>query len=94
MWNEPLTNPDFFPQFQSSKSTFFNDWENCASGIIKGADDHLARNSFAMKMVAFVEGNSCTGYLVEVMREVDGKVGYVYKIINLCYIFSESQSVA
>ena len=28
----------------------------------------------AMRMLAFVEGESCTGYLAEVMREVDKKV--------------------
>ena len=55
--------------FQQSK-TFFNDWEKGVSGVSKG----LARNSFAMRMLAFVEGESCTGYLAEVMREVDKKV--------------------
>ena len=58
--------------FQQSK-TFFNDWEKGVSGVSKG-DCQLARNSFAMRMLAFVEGESCTGYLAEVMREVDKKV--------------------
>ena len=30
------------------------------SGVLKG-DSQLAKNSFAMKMLAFVEGESCNG---------------------------------
>ena len=59
--------------FEFQRTTFFNDWERGVSGILKGDCQH-PRNSFAIKLVAFVEGESCTGYLAEVMREVDKKM--------------------
>ena len=70
-----------FPVLVQPKSTvFFSDWDKGISGIVKG-DCPLAKNNFAMKMLALVEGESCTGYLAEVIREIDKKIRCVKTLI-------------
>ncbi len=53
---------------------FFTRWDKGVSGVIKHSQE-VAKNSFAMKMVCLVEAEGCTGYIVEVVREVDLKKG-------------------
>ena len=44
------------------------------SGVIKLGQE-VAKNSFAMKICCLVEAEGCTGYIADVVRELDLKEG-------------------
>ena len=54
------------------KQTFFVDWEQGVSGIMKD-NTSIAKNDFAMRITAFIEAGNSTGYMCTVKREHDGK---------------------
>ncbi len=47
------------------------------SGVVK-AGIKISKNCFAMKIKSLVEADGCTGYLVDVVREIDLKERYVH----------------
>lgn len=47
------------------------------SGVVKHGQE-VAKNGFAMKLCCLVEAEGCTGYMAEVVRELDLKRGCVH----------------
>ena len=57
---------------QVKQTEFYTDWEMGTSGLVKNGVE-IPKNSFAMKLKCLVEAEGCTGYFVEVVRELDLK---------------------
>ena len=57
---------------QAKPNEFYTNWEKGVSGLVKYGIE-VAKNNFAMKLKCLVEADCCTGFITEVVRELDLK---------------------
>ncbi len=51
---------------------YYTRWERGISGVVKHGQE-VAKNCFAMRLSCLVEAEGCTGYMADVVRELDLK---------------------
>jgi len=57
---------------RAKPNAFFTDWDKGINGLKKYGTE-VPKNSFAMKLTCLVEADGCTGFMADVVRELDLK---------------------